>query len=68
MFRSASGRIEDAKKEIEIMKKTGEKIRPLPFGSKNNTVFVSSDGNLLIVFDGVEVDGTMYYIGLRKNK
>ena len=66
MWHTASKKIEDAKKEIEIMKKTGEKVRPLPFGDDNDTLFVSSDINLLLGFDVVEVDGTMYYIGFKR--
>ena len=67
MFQTASNRIEDAKKEIEIMKKTGEKIRPIPFGEKNDTLFVSADGSLLLGFDVVEVDGVLYFIGLKRD-
>ena len=67
MFKSPSSRIEDAKKEIEIMKKTGEKIRPIPFGEKNDTLFISADGSLLLGFDVVEVDGVFYFIGLKKD-
>ena len=67
MFQTASNRIEDAKKEIEIMKKTGEEIRPIPFGEKNDTLFVSADGSLLLGFDVVEVDGVLYFIGLKRD-
>lgn len=67
MFETASKRIRDAIKEIEVMKKTGEKIRPLPFGDENDTLFVSADMDLLEGFDVVEVDDTIYFIGF-KNK
>ncbi len=66
MFKTASKRIEDAKREIEIMKRTGEKIRPLPFGVENDTIFVSPDRNLLLGFDVVEVDDIIYFIGFKK--
>lgn len=66
MFETVSKRIKDAKKEIEIMKKTGEKIRPLPFGEENDTLFVSADKDLLSAFDVVEVDDIIYFIGFKK--
>jgi len=66
MFKTSSNRVKDAKKEIEIMKKTGEKIRPIPFGKSNDTLFVSSDRNLILAFDVVEVDGMMYFIGFKE--
>ena len=67
MFNTASSKIENAKKEIEIMKTSGEKIRPIPFGDKNNTLFVTSDKELIHAFDVVKVDDTMYYIGFKKS-
>jgi len=68
MFKTVSNRVKDAKKEIEIMNKTGENIRPIPFGHNNstNTLFVSSDRNLILAFDVVEVDGIMYFIGFKE--
>ncbi len=70
MFETASTRIQDALKEIEIMKETGEKIRTLPWATydkeEDNTLFVSSDPKLLRFFDYIIVDGMMYYIGFKK--
>jgi len=68
MIKTASKRITDALKEIEVMKITGEAIRPLPFGEDNDTLFTSADQNLITAFDYIEVDGVFYYIGFKANK
>lgn len=52
--------IVNAKKEIEIMKKTGEDVRPIP---PHDAYFVTSDQELVSVHDTIEVDGVMYYWG-----
>ncbi|MDT8284905.1 MAG: hypothetical protein RQ767_05215 [Thermovirgaceae bacterium] len=47
------------------MKETGEKISALSFGDRN-TMFKSSDENLIGGIDVVEVYGEFYFIGLKK--
>lgn len=68
MIKTTSKRITDALTEIEAMKKTGEAIRPLPFGKNNDTLFTSADQNLITAFDCIEVNGVFYYIGFKANK
>ena len=66
MLRTASSMIENAKKEIETMKETGEIIRPIPFGEEDS-LFVTSDDTLIRAYDVVEVNGVMYFIGSARN-
>lgn len=65
MFTFSGSMIGHAKAQISIMKKTGEKIRPLPF-AKGNSVFITSDMDLVRAYDVVEVEGDMYYLGYKK--
>ena len=52
--------IVNAKKEIDIMKKTGEVIRPIP---PHDAYFVTSDKALISGDKSIEVDGMMYFWG-----
>ncbi len=65
MFKTASSTIENAKTEIARMQETGEKIRPIPFGEDEDSLFVTSDKTLIRAYDVVEVDDVMYYIGFK---
>ncbi len=47
------------------MSETGEKILPMAFGG-GNTMFVTSDSNLIRAINVLEVDGVMYFIGFKK--
>lgn len=65
MLKAAMTRREEALQKVAMMKETGEKISALSFGD-GDSMFISSDENLIRGIDVVEVDGEFYFIGFKK--
>jgi hypothetical protein len=67
VFKTPSSIIRNTIAELEVMKKTGETIRPLPYGKNRDLIFVSSEKDALLAFDYYEHDEVIYFIGFKKN-
>lgn len=58
--------MDDAKKEAEKMLKTGKKIRPIKFGDSMNSIFVSTEKDLVRGTDSFELGGKEFHVGWKK--
>ena len=59
------------KKAIKVAKemiKTGETIRPIPFSTAKNCVFLSTDIEEVVTLNLVIVDGQKFFIGHKREK
>ena len=65
MIKMASSIDNEARTLAKKMRATGEKLLPLAFGD-GNSMFVTSDVELIRAIDVVEVDDVMYFIGFKK--
>lgn len=62
----SQGLIEDAKREARLLIENGEKIRPVPFGDKDNFIFVTTDAGLVTGTDIFELDGKKFFVGWKR--
>ena len=65
MIKMASWINEEATVLARQMAETGEKLLPLSFGS-GDSMFITSDTNLIRAIHAVEVDGVVYLVGFKK--
>ena len=58
--------LDDGKKEAKKMLSNGETIRSVPFGGKNDIIFVSTDPEPINATAYFIIEGVTFYLGWKK--
>ena len=66
MRKASSSILREAKKEAEIIRKTGVGIRTLEHGALKVPLFISIDADMIRVIFMFELDGIKYFVGRGK--